>query len=308
MLCAKPITLSAGYEVPCGQCMNCRINKKRFWVGRILAEAAYTENATFWGLTYAEENVPTVGFGPYADALTLRPKDLTDFIKRWRKMRPVVATKTDPLTNRKSPVYGESFRYFAVGEYGDLGRPHYHVIAFGPALSFDLEDRVKSVWQKGRVSVSELVPERAAYCAGYTIKKMTKHGDNRLLEGQFPEFFRVSRKPPLGHRLFEDITEATFSRSGSIALVNQGDVAKEFRLENRRYPLGRYWVQKLREVLDVPTPPYIPPSQTDPDYSERVAEAKRKEAKAHRRFAASSPYARTPGRPADWTPEDEENR
>ena len=291
MLCAKPFTLSAGFEVPCGKCMNCRVNRRRFWTGRILAEAAYQPMSSFWGLSYAPEFVPFVGTGRYADALTLRPEDLTNFIKRWRKAKP----KAEP------------FRYFAVGEYGELGRPHYHIVAFGPRLDTLLEDRIRKAWSVydrqsekrtllGRVSVSELIPERAAYCAGYTIKKMTGHGDSRLLDGQHPEFFRVSRRPPLGHMLFEDIARSTFTRSGSIKLSMEQDVPKEFRQAGARYPLGRYWVSKLREVLDVPTPEYIAPSERYPDYAERFKKAQAKERQLQRKYASKTGARRDPTR------------
>ena len=269
--------------------MNCRVNRRRFWTGRILAEAAYQPMSSFWGLTYAPEFVPTVGSGPYADALTLKPSDLTNFLKRWRRHKPE----------------DEEFRFFAVGEYGELGRPHWHIVAFGPRIDSALEDRIRKAWsvwdQKcekhtllGRVSVSELIPERAAYCAGYTIKKLTKANDNRLLQGQHPELFRVSRRPPLGYKLFEDIGHTAHTRNGSWKLAVEGDVQKEFRHQGARYPLGRYWVQKLREVLDVPTPEYKDPRDLDPNYEVRLEAAKAKERKLQRRYARQTGYQRPP--------------
>ena len=278
--------------VPCQRCMNCRVNRRRFWTGRILAEAQYQPMSSFWGLTYAPEHVPTVGSGPYADALTLKPADLTNFIKRWRKLKPE----------------HETFRYFAVGEYGELGRPHYHVVAFGPRVDLSLEDRIRKAWSVldeqgerrvlGRVSVSELIPERAAYCAGYTIKKLTKRDDNRLLDGQLPEFFRVSRRPPLGYLLFHDIARSVHTRSGSIKLALEGDVPKEFRASQNRYPLGRYWIQKLREVLDVEAPPYRSPEDLDPTYPERLERAKAQNNRLTKK------YLRVTGtqKPPNWRP------
>lgn len=282
MLCASPVELSEGFSVPCGNCPNCRINRKRFWTGRMIAEASYCPASSFWGLTYAPETVPIVQSGPFAGAMTLDPRDLTNFIKRWRRLKPK----------------DESFRYFAVGEYGDEGhRPHYHLVAFGPRLDVALEDRIRRAWSYvdaqgtrrviGRVSVSEFRPERAAYCAGYTIKKLTKPNDYRLLDGQHPEFFRVSRQPPLGHRLMEDIGRSCYTRSGSYLLAETGDVPHEFRIEKKRYPIGRYWIEKLREMLDVEKPQAKTNAERYPDYPERLARAKAQAAKARRQSRAS---------------------
>lgn len=302
MLCARPVTLKEGFSVPCGDCFNCRINKKRFWTGRILAEMAYTEHTSFWGLSYAPEHVPSVKSGPFAGALTLNVSDARNFIKRWRILRD-----RDPLYKK------EGFRFFLVGEYGDQGfRPHYHVVAFGPRLDVRLEDRVRRAWSVrndkgeleliGRVDVQPMEIRHAAYCAGYTLKKLTKENDFRLLDGQRPEFFRVSRKPPLGAALFEDIARSTYTRSGTIALGETGDVPNEFRYESRRYPLGRYWITKLREELGV-EPTKKTNEERYPDYAERLREAKRKEAKNRRqafsRGALQNPvsaYERATGR------------
>ena len=281
MLCGYPVSLSGGTVVACGQCMNCRVNRKRFWVGRILAEAIFHPQASsFWTLTYAEECVPTVGSGMFADAYTLRAKALANFFKRWRVRKPAK----------------EVFRYFAVGEYGDKkGRPHYHVCAFGPRLDITLEDRVSSCWSSvldgdpPRVEVAELLPERAAYCAGYTVKKLRKddvEGRDGLLPGQEDEFFRVSRKPPLGAAFISHMADAHFTLPAARAMAMSGDVLKEFRVGNRRYPIGRYWVQWLRSQLNVPTPPAEDPYERYEDYDERVEAAKGRAQKLFRQYRA----------------------
>lgn len=262
MLCGNPTLLQGGLQVPCGRCYNCRINRQRFWTGRILAESVFQPHCSFWTLTYDDEHVPFVDGDEFHDVLNLSPRDLQLFIKRWRKFKPE----------------DEEFRYFAVGEYGDrFGRPHYHLVAFGPPVNLELETRVKETWGKGRISVSELNRPRAAYCAAYTLKKMTKTDDSRLVPGQQPEFFRCSRKPALGARLMEHIAAATFTRSGSYLVAATEDVPKEFRLEGRRYSIGRYWINKLREVCDAPEKANlekIKAEQARPEYKERISKAK----------------------------------
>ena len=60
MLCSSPITVTGLGVVGCGQCIPCRINKRREWVGRLTLEAGlYTDNA-FLTLTYDDAHLPTV--------------------------------------------------------------------------------------------------------------------------------------------------------------------------------------------------------------------------------------------------------
>ena len=91
----------------CGQCLPCRINKKRVWTHRIMLESSlHTDNA-FVTLTYSDENLPKDG--------SLVPRHVQLFLKKVRK-------EIEPAR----------LRFFCVGEYGDrTQRPHYHVALFG---------------------------------------------------------------------------------------------------------------------------------------------------------------------------------
>lgn len=130
MVCIKPISVinpktNSPMYVPCGRCMACRINKTQEWVIRLEMEKMTTEKTSFVTLTYDDNHLPK--------DQGLHKKDLQLFFKRLRKL-------------------GLTFRYYAVGEYGEKeqkyydpideeliqlgkinphGRPHYHVLFFG---------------------------------------------------------------------------------------------------------------------------------------------------------------------------------
>ena len=118
MECRNPF-LRDGMAFGCGQCMPCRVNKKRIWTHRILLESyEYTDNVMIT-LTYDDEHMPRLDDGRGI----LVPKDLQSWLKRFRKA-----------------IEPQRIRYFGVGEYGDESwRPHYHVIVFNyPNCAFGL--------------------------------------------------------------------------------------------------------------------------------------------------------------------------
>lgn len=220
MLCGFPLKLSTGREVPCGQCMSCRINKKREWVGRMLAELD-GGRGSFVTLTYNPEHLPDGG--------TLVPADLV----AWRKyLRKLVG----------------SFRYFAVGEYGDLSeRPHYHAILFDLPPAF--EGRITQAWAgRGFVSVGHAEKASISYCAHYVTKKMTSPADQRL-NGRYPEFTSMSQRPPLGWTLVPRIVRALMTEQGAHVLAEKGP-PRAFKQNGQEWPLGRYLYSKLCTELD----------------------------------------------------------
>ena len=65
-------------EYGCGQCMPCRINRRRLWTSRLVLESALHVSNLFVTLTYAND------FGPINWSLT--PRHITLWLKRLRKM------------------------------------------------------------------------------------------------------------------------------------------------------------------------------------------------------------------------------
>jgi len=182
-------------EVPCGQCIGCRLDRSRNWAARISNEASLYKDNCFITLTYSPENLPSDG------SLDVRHFQL--FLKRLRKK------------------YGK-VRFFHCGEYGErLGRPHYHACL----LNFDFPDKqplrttdrgdhvytsaaLETLWGLGRTEIGSLTFESAAYVARYITKKVTgkaaeAHYTRLNLEtGEIinlkPEYTTMSRKPGIG--------------------------------------------------------------------------------------------------------------
>lgn len=215
MLCLYPLKLSHS-TVVCGQCMNCRINHKLKWMGRLVLEARHTSSYTFVTLTYAEEHMPPDG--------SLSPADLKFFLNKWRRL------------------YGPGARFFAVGEYGDLSfRPHYHLILFGVKYDEQMQERIDYCWTRGETHLGWSKGEKPineksalAYALGYVTKKMTATDDDRL-DGRQPEFFRCSRYPTLGHQGFIEIGDLMSTRSGAALIANHG-WPRGFKVEGQWFP------------------------------------------------------------------------
>lgn len=237
MLCSKPHVMQ-GMAFGCGQCLPCRINKKRVWVHRLMLEAAQKKDNAFVTLTYSDENLP--------EGLTLVPKDVQDWLKRLR-------FQVKPLR----------LRFFLVGEYGDrTSRPHYHVALFGyppcgrgrtdhrRANCCESCDRIRSSWGLGGIDVGTLTPESAAYIAGYVTKKLTNKDDpyvQQVLNGRHEEFARMSRHPGIGGEFADDIASVLLQHE----LVTPDLLPTSLRHGSRLLPLGSYLRNRIRERTGV---------------------------------------------------------
>lgn len=229
MQCPVPRDRGHG-RVPCGGCLICRKNRGKEWTARILLEQRSNPNISwFVTLTYDPENVPlTVGYDQ-----TLKKKETTQWVQNQIKAGP-------------------SFRYYLVGEYGDVsGRPHYHMALFPDSPDFCIREWQQR-WRRGFVSAYPLQGNRAAYLAKYTVKKLTSWEDSRLLPGQEPEFRTSSRTPAIGHRAWESLARAYETAEGSKILAERGDIERTCRLDGKVYPLDNYLKRKMREYLGIP--------------------------------------------------------
>lgn len=206
--------------VPCGQCMNCRIAKSKTWACRNVLENLDSEQSCFVTLTYAPGFVPIVNHytgevgrgdkgivdqGEIIQNLTLWPEDVQKFIKRLRR--------------RYEYHEGKKLRYYYAGEYGPKTlRPHYHLLLYNYIPS-DLEfwkthngqnwflsKELAEIWGMGFVSIGILTYQSAAYVARYTTKKLYgDEGKQRQRElGLIPEFSRMSLKPGIGAKYYEE--------------------------------------------------------------------------------------------------------
>lgn len=244
MICENPYMGRQGVH-GCGQCLPCRINKRRIWSHRISLEAALHTDNCFVTLTYNPENVPTRVVPDTGEVQEiLAPKDLQDWLKRLRKA-------IEPIR----------VRYFACGEYGDLDwRPHYHVALFGyptcrylgSRYKYGLRnccwscDTIRDTWDRGFIFVGTLEDKSAGYVAGYVTKKMTAKDDTRL-NGRPPEFARMSLRPGLGADMMDEVASTLLALDLE---KREDDVPSSLAYgSNKKRPLGRYLTRRLRKRM-----------------------------------------------------------
>lgn len=211
MMCVKPVR----GLLPCGQCLRCRINRRRKWVTRMMLESAAHPSrfCFFFTLTYADEHLPVLQNGS-----TLQKRHVQLWLKRLR-----------------ARIYPSVLRYVLCGEYGPRsGRPHYHSIVWSDV---DVSTLAVECWPYGFVSVSVANEQRMQYVMGYTVKKLTKSSDPRLLPGQSPEF--VLRSQGIGRDFVDLVPE-------SAAMLSQ------VRIGGKLMPLDRYMRDKLASRFGVP--------------------------------------------------------
>lgn len=205
-------------EVPCGQCIGCRVRKSRAWAIRCIHEASLSEHNCFVTLTYNDENMPG----------ELKLRDLQLFMKRLRER------------------VGVKLRYFAVGEYGEkFSRPHYHILLFG----YDFADKVywcgkglsrqyrsallESVWPFGFSTVGSVTAASAQYVAQYCAKVVTGKRAEDYYGGRSPEFLVMSRRPGLGTGWLEKYGNVLFERD---FVITEGGA---------RVPIPRFYLEKF---------------------------------------------------------------
>lgn len=190
-----PAGSSSKRPVRCGKCIGCRLEYSRQWAVRIMHEASLHEQNSFVTLTYKDNPVD------------LCYPDFQYFMRKVRK------------------EYGYA-RFFAAGEYGELGlRPHFHAVLFGVGFhdgvslgkgesGFKLfsSDALSALWSHGMASFGSVTFESAAYVARYVTKKVdgvrqltgwhpyTRVGADGYEMEVRPEFAKMSLRPGIGAR------------------------------------------------------------------------------------------------------------
>lgn len=182
----------AELQLPCGQCVGCRLERSRQWAMRCLHEAKMHKTNAFITLTYDDDHVPA--------GEQLVHEDFQKFVRRLRKAY---------APNR--------VRYYMCGEYGgQLGRPHFHACLF----NIDFPDKtywgtteskaklyrsetLERLWPYGFSSIGDVTFETAGYVARYCMKKITGHNAKLWYGDRKPEYNAMSLKPGIGKTFLE---------------------------------------------------------------------------------------------------------
>lgn len=201
---------SRALELPCGQCIRCKLSRAREAAIRCVHEASLYDHNCFLTLTYDDQHLPR--------DLSLNHRHFQLFMKRLRRRF---------FSSTESGV-----RYYMCGEYGEArGRPHYHCILF----NFHFKDQLfyssrgghniytsrtlDDLWQLGNCMIGAVTFESASYVARYCVDKITgpdaeKHYN--LLDkttGEYfhrkPEYTKSSNRPGIGapwlHKFLRDV-------------------------------------------------------------------------------------------------------
>lgn len=224
-------------DLPCGQCIGCRLERSRQWAIRCVHEASLYDDNCFLTLTYSDEHLPPGG--------SVVVEHFQKFMKRLRF----------EFADRR-------IRFFHCGEYGDqFGRPHYHACLF----NFDFADKkhvenspsgeklyesevLNRLWNFGRARIGAVTFESAAYVARYITKKLTGARAQEY-EGRRPEYVTMSRRPGIGKGWLEKFKSDVFP--GDFVVI-RGKKMKPPKFYNSQYELlepGEYAKLKARREV-----------------------------------------------------------
>ena len=202
---------SQPFDLPCGRCLGCRLEKAKQWALRCWHEASLYEhglNNCFITLTYAPEHLPKNH--------ELVHEHFQKFIRSLRK------------------ISKQKIRYFMCGEYGEateennwIARPHYHAIIFGykfkDALFFKERNGnrvyrsklLDTIWGKGDTEIGSVTFQSAGYVARYILEKQEGtpeqlflryaivNPDTGEMKSRKLEYTRMSLKKGIGEKWFE---------------------------------------------------------------------------------------------------------
>lgn len=225
------LSVHRGIPFPCGQCLFCRINRRRMWTARLMLESLMHKSSCFLTLTYDNEHLPN----------HLIKRDVQLFLKRLRKY----------LSTHEGHY---KLRYYIAGEYGEKShRPHYHAILYGIPPEMANAQFFEHFWTEEGNSDKRLGMchvgydcslHAIQYVAGYVTKKFVHIP--KCGPVQEPEFALMSRKPGIGIPALETIAQE---------LLQKGVTEHtQIRIADRTYPLGRTLSKHLAQLLGVNLP------------------------------------------------------
>lgn len=228
-------------KIPCGKCLGCRAAYSKEWADRMILELDHSKKAIFLTLTYNDDHLPVLYQVTTGQSeMTLKKRDLQLFFKRLRKR----------FSKRE-------IRYYASGEYGKYGRPHYHCIIFGISLS-DFEDLTqigsnelgqiyykseflsREIWRNGYCLLADVSWKSCSYVARYVRKKQFGLvSDEFIYRMQEPVFSVCSRNPgigmyyPIEHPEYAEYSKYYFTdQNGSIEVSMPKEFLNVLELQN----------------------------------------------------------------------------
>lgn len=228
------------FQVPCGRCIGCKMDRARSWAIRISHEAQLYDSSRFATFTYSDNHLPG------SKSLVYRHFQL--FMKRLRKR--VSGCSVGPEGDRP-------LRFFCAGEYGTRRkRPHFHAILFNLRLEDEVawhngsrySSLLERLWKLGSVQLDEVNASTAAYVAGYCHKKVygqaagmhyevVDRETGEVTSVRRPEFIAMSNRPGIGAWWYRRYKNDLFPMDAAV-------------VEGKRWKVPRYYWERFRKDAD----------------------------------------------------------
>lgn len=195
---ASPALVPFPFNLPCGACIGCKLERSRQWTVRCVAESRLYEKNIVVTLTYDDDHLPKDG--------NLDVSEFQRFMKRVRRR----------LSREGRDLLKDPVRYFHCGEYGSkLCRPHFHAVIFnfdyGDKILWKTEGKTRLYrseqllrdWGNGYALIGDVTTESVAYVARYVTKKVFGAQAATHYRGLKPEYVTMSRRPGIGSGWFD---------------------------------------------------------------------------------------------------------
>jgi len=232
--CDNPIQLETGIKVGCRKCKHCLAKHRRFWIGRMAAEAFTSKAVRFVTLTYDPDHLSAARGLP------------THHIKQYMKYR-----------RRRYDL-----RHFTVGEYGEKTlRPHWHSIQFYqdkmPIEPLDFSDRYPH-WTHGNSQYE--VPRSVSASFSYLFDYLDKGGKGmRASAGLGKDYLmRYAREMARNKRLL-------ISGEGGIQFTVPNAKTKQGTLWKYHVPCSHHYAAQM---VDTYLDEWDEHWETEPNYSQ----------------------------------------
>lgn len=233
-LCWSPKKASkeyAKFQLPCGQCLECRLDYARQWAIRCVHEAKMHEKNSFITLTYSDEHLSSP---------KLVYSDFQNFMKRLRK------TQNDPIG------------VFVTGEYGEKNkRPHWHACLFNwrpndgvPKYSNGRGDQIyesptlSRIWGNGIADYGQVTFLSAGYVARYAAKKLV-HGKDQ--DHDYQPISKKSSKHAIGKKWLEAFWPDVFSRGKMVLRDSESTIPRYYEKWLKQHH-GDAWLYYVTHV------------------------------------------------------------
>lgn len=181
-------------QLPCGQCIGCRLERSRQWAVRVIHEASTCEHNCFITLTFNDENL-----NPNLSLDKPKGSRFQKFMKRLRKK-----------------YHPKPIRFIHCGEYGEkLDRPHHHACLFNhdfkdkellrenQGVKLYTSETLQKLWPYGYSTIGDVTFDSASYVARYITKKINGALAKDHYKGKIAEYITMSRRPGLGKAWYD---------------------------------------------------------------------------------------------------------